>query len=445
MGALARAAFGAGVDERFVYRGARRRHVAFPLGGIGTGSVSLTGSGRLIDWSIRNRPAIHQHNGYSHFAIKAERGGELLDARVLNGPYEGLPTGSPSRRKFDGFGFGANRDSMAGAPHFDDATFIGRFPIAEIEFHRDAFPGRVRMTAFSPFIPHDERNSSMPAALFAFTVENDTDAGIDYTIAATLGNYGCDSGVHVFSQSGDLSALHFTSADVDRPAWRRGDLAITTEGDGIEHVDYHVRGQWFDSLSRYWREFARAGRLRERRYERPRSTVNMFQQPEHGTLARRVHLAPGHVACVRFAITWNYPFGAIYWFDRAQPGDPEFPGEPPTWRNYYATQWTDSLACGAEALRRWDELERKTTAFRTRCSDPRRRPRSSTPYPARLGSCAARPSFAWRAENSGAGKDSILARAPAKAAARMSGIISRRSRLALSALERTPARNGTHV
>ena len=73
------------------------------------------------------------------------------------------------------------------------------------------------MTAFSPFIPHNDRDSSMPAALFAFTVENDTDAAIDYTIAATLGNYGCDSGVHDFSQSGGLSALHFPSADVDRP------------------------------------------------------------------------------------------------------------------------------------------------------------------------------------------------------------------------------------
>src|ERR1700677_5096819 len=206
------------IDPRFVYRGARRQHVAFPLGGIGTGSVSLTGSGRLIDWSIRNRPAIHQHNGYSHFAIKAERDGKLIDARVLNGPYEGLPTGSPSRRKFDGFGFGANRDSMAGMPHFDDATFIGRFPVAEIALHRDAFPGQVHMTAFSLFIPHTERDSSMPAALFAFEVENDTDAAIEYTIACTLGNYGCNSGVHAFSRAGDLSTLHFTSADVDRPA-----------------------------------------------------------------------------------------------------------------------------------------------------------------------------------------------------------------------------------
>ncbi len=120
------------IDNRFVYTDKRRRYVSFPLGGIGTGSVSLTGSGRLVDWSIRNRPAIGQFNGYSHFAIKAEQDGKLLEARALNGPYEGTPTGSPSARKFDGFGFGANRDSMAGVPHFDDATFIGRFPIAEL-------------------------------------------------------------------------------------------------------------------------------------------------------------------------------------------------------------------------------------------------------------------------------------------------------------------------
>src|SRR6202045_2352272 len=200
------------IDNRFVYTGERLKYISFPLGGIGTGSVSLTGSGRLIAWSIRNRPAINQFNGYSHFAIKAEQDGKLLDVRVLNGPYEGIPSGSPSARKFDGFGFGANRDSMAGVPHFDDVSFIGRFPVAELEFHHASFPGRVRMTAFSPFIPHSDRDSSMPVALFAFSVENDTAAAIDYTIASTLGNYGCDSGIHTFARKDSLSFLHLSSA-----------------------------------------------------------------------------------------------------------------------------------------------------------------------------------------------------------------------------------------
>jgi non-lysosomal glucosylceramidase len=351
------------IDNRFVYSGERRRYIAFPLGGIGTGSVSLAGSGRLIDWSIRNRPAIHQFNGYSHFAVKAERDGRLLGARVLNGPYEGIPTGSPSSRKFDGFGFGANRDSMAGVPHFDEVTFIGRFPVAELEFHHPGFPGQVRMTAFSPFIPHNDRDSSMPVALFKFSVENITDAAIDYTFAATLGNYGCDSGIHTFNRENGLSILHFTSAGSEVPE-QTGDLAIVTDENDVEHVDYHFRGQWFDSLARYWREFAQAGRMRELHYEKPRRVRNMFQQPEHGTLAARVRVLPGETREVRFTISWNYPFGSIYWFNRDQPGSPHFPGTPPNWKNYYATEWADSTASGTDAFKRWQTLETQSFEFR---------------------------------------------------------------------------------
>jgi non-lysosomal glucosylceramidase len=351
------------IDNRFVYTGERLRYVSFPLGGIGTGSVSLTGSGRLTDWSIRNRPAIHQFNGYTHFAIKAEQDGKLLGARVLNGPYEGIPSGSPSMRKFDGFGFGANRYSLAGVPHFDHVTFIGRFPIAELEFKHAEFPGLVGMTAFSPFIPHNDRDSSMPVALFEFKVANVTGAPIDYTLAATLGNYECDSGIHTFIRKNGLSILQLTAADRESPD-QCGDLAIATDGEDVEQVNYHFRGQWFDSLARYWREFARPGRLPERHYDKPRAVTNMFQQPEHGTLAVRIRVLPGEIREVRFTISWNYPFGGIYWFNRDQPGSPLFAGTPPTWKNYYSTQWADSAASGADAFKRWDMLETQTMAFR---------------------------------------------------------------------------------
>ena len=91
---------------------------------------------------------------------------------------------------------------------------------------------------------------------------------------------------------------------------------------------------------------------------------SMFQQPEHGTLARRVRSRRAKRRRSASPSPGTTRSGAIYWFDRAQPGDPEYAGEPPTWRNYYATQWADSLASGAEALRRWDELEAATAAFR---------------------------------------------------------------------------------
>jgi len=56
------------VDRQFAYLGERSRYVRFPLGGIGSGGFSISGSGRLLDWSIRNRPSLQGYNGYSHFA-----------------------------------------------------------------------------------------------------------------------------------------------------------------------------------------------------------------------------------------------------------------------------------------------------------------------------------------------------------------------------------------
>lgn len=343
---------------RFIYEGDRARHIAFPLGGIGAGGLALSGSGRLVDWSIRNRPGLQSFNGYSHFAIKAEAGGELLDARVLNGPYEGTPTGSPTTRKFfDGFGWGANRNTLAGVPHFESTTFTGQFPVAEVAFHDATFPGQVKLTAWSPFIPTNERDSSLPAAMFEIEVTNTGSAPVDYTIGGTLGNHGCQNGRHSYAEADGVKSLLLTAADA-LPDWQSGDVSIATDAEDVDHLDYHFRGQWFDDLNLFWREFARPGRLPERHYDKPRLNRNMFDQPEHGTLAARVTVAPGETRTVRFAISWHFPVGQVYW----RPG--QVNGETGTWRNYYASQWADSRAVLAEAFVRWDELRAPTFAFR---------------------------------------------------------------------------------
>ena len=94
----------------FVYTGERRQYLAFPLGGIGSGGVSISGGGRLIDWSIRNRPALQGYNGYSHFAIKAEQRRQAgRCARAQRPLRRRCRPARRARRKFDGFGLGAKR------------------------------------------------------------------------------------------------------------------------------------------------------------------------------------------------------------------------------------------------------------------------------------------------------------------------------------------------
>ncbi|BCP52304.1 hypothetical protein K32_09210 [Kaistia sp. 32K] len=355
----------ASIDTRFHYAGERSRYLAFPLGGIGSGGLSISGSGRLVDWSIRNRPALQGYNGYSHFAIKAERAGELVDARVLNGPYDLNPSGAPGIRKmFDGFGHGANRQTLVGVPHFKSVDFYGRFPTADLVFTDEQFPGGVRLTALSPFIPHEDRDSSMPVAMFAFEIVNDTADELTYTLAGTLGNHGSNSGRHTFRQQDGISSMHLTSTDEDLPETARGDLTIATDALDVDHTDHHYRGQWFDDLAVYWKEFARPGRLPKRHYDEPRTSRHMSQQPEHATLGARVTIPAGGRETVRFVISWSFPKGDVYWAFRAKP-DGVIPDRPtPSWTNYYATQWADSTASATDALKRWDELADATIAFR---------------------------------------------------------------------------------
>ena len=154
MDAIAQSPFSARSTTAFVYRGARRQHVAFPLGGIGSGSVSLTGGGRL-DRLEHPQPARHppaqrlqplRHQGRARRRADRRPGAQRPLRRIwrLDRRAGASSTDSASARiatRWPACRISTTRSSS------DD------FPVAEIEFIRDGFPGKVRMTAFSPFIP----------------------------------------------------------------------------------------------------------------------------------------------------------------------------------------------------------------------------------------------------------------------------------------------------
>src|SRR4051812_50051917 len=62
--------------------------VAFPLGGIGTGNVSLGARGNLRDWEIFNRPGKGVQLPNTFFAIRAQAGDQPAVSRVLEGPVQ---------------------------------------------------------------------------------------------------------------------------------------------------------------------------------------------------------------------------------------------------------------------------------------------------------------------------------------------------------------------
>lgn len=233
------------------YQGRKTREISFPLGGIGTGSIGLAGNGSLIDWEIFNRPSKGSVNGFSHIAIKAEAEGKLLDARVLNGdvypPYSGQYGGD--------FGHGVRSEKMLGFPHFSAFDFQSEFPLAKLHFSDPHFPGKPSLLAFNPFIPLDDKDSSLPVAFFEIKIKNTLARPIDYTVCFSLRNPFYEKTTNRFwTKKGD-AGLTLGSSAYDEEDPRFGEMSLASDGDSFSYQESWYRGGgWFGPQTIFWED-----------------------------------------------------------------------------------------------------------------------------------------------------------------------------------------------
>ncbi|MCG8452279.1 MAG: non-lysosomal glucosylceramidase [Spirochaetales bacterium] len=355
----------------FHYSDEHQQCISFPLGGIGSGSIGLGGNGRLIDWEIFNRPGKGQFNGLSHFSIKAEDGNEVVEARVLNGdlqpPFEG-PLGTP--HFYEGFGWGPMRQTLSGMPHFARNTFEGKFPVAELGFNEEIFPGSVTMKAFNPFIPHQEDDSSIPGAFFVFQITNTTDKTLDYTLTSVLANPYHGVVQNRLVQKDGVTGILMEGLDPIPGDYRAGNICVSTDAKDVSWQQYLYRGSWFDSLEVYWNDLMRSGAFQDRQYDpKKREATDHPTLFDHGLLASRVSLAPGESKDVRFMISWYHPENRFDWESvndavHKRLGEEGMAPYQKPWKNYYATLWSSSFDAATYGFKNWEGLQRATEAFR---------------------------------------------------------------------------------
>ncbi|MBQ9116007.1 MAG: hypothetical protein IJY04_03200 [Clostridia bacterium] len=327
-----------------IYKG---KNVSFPLGGIGTGCIGLSGNGELIDWEIFNRPNKCTRNGYSHFAIKASYANKSI-VKVLHGDTtENLMGTSCASHSHYGFGYGPRENSMAGFPHFENVTFDGSFPMATLTFSDGDFPATVRLSAFNPLIPHDEFNSGIPAAFFEWEIENTATEAVRFSLACTV----CNPAAYTLNEKacqGELSGILLKSAGLNDSEAGYSDLCILTDHSDTALQEYWYRGRWKDGCTTYWKNLSTLDRMPERSYTEP-------SRNDHGTVVSYLDIPAGGRAKLRYVIAWNVPVASNYWMPRKD--------EATTWRNYYATQFENSFATAKYALDNFDTLRDKTALF----------------------------------------------------------------------------------
>lgn len=332
-------------------------HADFPLGGIGTGTITLTAAGHLRDFQIFNRPALGEKVPYSFFCMYS-RWGDNTDARALEA--EPLPDYYKAR--------GYHPLNTMGLPKFTSSEMTVRYPFAEIAFADEALPLKVKLCAFTPFIPMRADDSGIPAALFRYEVENTSGQEAEVLIASSMGNIhnyrGADSYDNcrispnlenrTVRQNG-LTGVFMTGAAVPEDDLFYANNAILTPEANAEVREMWYRGGWYDGITDFWTHF-RQGRLEvSRENDGDKFSVVGPAACVVGSVGVRKRIAPGEKAQFTFAVSWYVPNRPKGWNIGDNGGA--------TMKNYYATRFSDAWDAGRSLLLRLEELEDGSRRF----------------------------------------------------------------------------------
>ncbi len=342
--------------------------IAMPLGGIGTGTVSLGGRGDLRDWEIMNRPAKHfvpaaVRNMGPFFAVRARSAGGEPVMRALEGPLD--------TAEYDG-DMGSYTCGH-GLARFRDCRFEATYPLAQVVLSDPMMPLKARLEAFNPLVPEDADRSGLPVAMLRYVIENTSTEDLDVTVCGSLPNFiGIDGSKTDVSWTGKgnpvgaaknrnryrdedgLRGLFMDSegvADTD-PAW--GTLALLTPdtGEVTYREAWRKKVRWGGSLLDFLDDLREDGRLDPRDAEDEDSPL--------ASLALSKTLPAGSSAEFVFVLGWHFP-NRYTWTPKkcecACEGDPNMIG------NYYCTRFGDAWMAAAAFCDERDVLEEETVAF----------------------------------------------------------------------------------
>lgn len=330
------------------------REIAFPLGGLGTGSVSLDGRGGLRDWEIYGRPNKNTELEYTFPALWVRTASGESRAVTLQGPQMKEWVGAGTN--FWSYGHGQFFRRLDGLPCMDSVEFAGTFPCARLQFRREGLPVVVSMEAYAPFIPLDTENSSIPGFELAYTIANTSDEPIEALIAWTMKNpvgegwpdlADKDQAHCTVAEDRGRTALVFGNGRFAQGEPGAGSFVIATDWPDVEALPAWSSEGWWDSLRRFWNAF-REGRLPDRV-----DAKDGYRVP--GTLACRVRLMPGESAVVPFVFSWSFPVVKKYWGEEAL--------RSYQWTQHYALKYPTALSAAMDLIGRREELKGRTEAF----------------------------------------------------------------------------------
>lgn len=372
------------------------RAISLPLGGIGTGTVSLGGRGELRDWQIMNTPGIGfntvtKGNDAPFFAIFVQQGAPgpktrpgdseaKTFTRALMGPldeseyqhYEGRPV------------------NHHGLPRFGEASFDAAYPFGQVNLSDNEMPVLVKIKGFNPLIPGDAAGSGIPIAILSYEVTNRSDRSVQVSVCGSLRNfigkdgnkynrdwkgdvvpYGAKSNRNVFRKIDKLAGIYFFSDSVDHKDAAWGTMALTTdaepaagtnagpgsETDDAANISFRTSSRsndWAGSLLDFWDDFSSDGELTEK--------SQLIDDDPMASLAVKKTIPAGQTRVFTFYLTWNFP--NRYAWPNPFSEEKKTSEDNTKWvGNYYSTQYADAWDVARKTVPGLKELQRSTLQF----------------------------------------------------------------------------------
>ena len=344
------------------YEGKYLEKVAMPVGGIGTGNISIGGNGQWKDVEIMNKPGIGFYGASSPklapcFMVFTETASGKKQSKALIGPL------SPTEYQ----GQQGSTAPNNGFPRFQSATFDVAYPFAVVNLEDDNLPVSAKAKVFNPYIPCDEESSGIPIAVIRYYIKNKTDQSLTVAVAGSLDNFigmdgskvefnsfdrtiqtlGAKNNRNIFKQTGSLAGIFMTSDSVDKNDAAWGSIALTTtemnKGYKISYRRSLDPKGWNSDLNDLWDDFSDDGIFRD-------TVFTQKTDIPHAALSVKFNLDPHETKEIQFLLTWDFP-NRKDWDDKVTVG------------NYYSTLYLDAWDVAEKTLPQLAKLENKSLEF----------------------------------------------------------------------------------
>jgi len=339
--------------------------IALPLGGIGTGTVSLGGRGDLHDFEVYSHPDKGFTPPYGFFTLWAKpEGGEPV-ARCLEGAIEPCLYEGASGCAIPNHGL----------PRFRHCTFDAAYPLAQVSLSDPEMPLDVRLEAFNPLIPADAGASGIPAVVLRYVLKNKTGLPVTASVCASLQNFIGNDGNGQKAKGNQNSwvvgkeliagGILSQPGELDPCAEQAGTLALAVLAPAhlakgvISHRLAWDDIGWNTGLLDFWDDFSADGMLDERPPARKSDTPV-------GSLALQTVVPPKGEIAITFLLAWHFPNRKTWTPDKVTSSCTSegcCKTDPGQVGNFYTTQYSDAWEVVEKTAAALPTLEEKTVRF----------------------------------------------------------------------------------